>query len=200
VSAAVFYLLAVLIVLAAAASVLAPSTRLVLLAVMAGDVLVGILLIAAGAYVLGAIAMVAPALCLFIVAALLRRAGYAALLADIPGPATGWQLAAAVCAGLGVLLVWTVATRVDDVANSAPGPNLLTLLHYRTPVSVGVAVVLAVVAAGGGLMIARTGEDERVLDRLAEQRRLREQRSRLRREHRAAARALRGGGGGGAAP
>jgi hypothetical protein len=198
VSATVFYVLAVLIVLAAVASVLAPSTRLVLLAVMVGDVLVGILLIAAGAYLFGAIALVVPALCLFAVAALLRRAGYAALLADIPGPAAGWQLAAAVCAGLGVLLVWTTATRVGDVANSTAGPDLITLLHYRTPVSLGVAAVLAVVALGGALMIARTADDERVLDRAAEQRRLREQRSRLRREHRAAARAQRGGRGGGA--
>jgi hypothetical protein len=198
VSAAVFYVLAVLVVLAALASVVAPSTRLVLLAVMAGDVLVGILLIAAGAYLLGAIALVVPALCLLAVAALLRRGGYAALLADIPGPAAGWQLATAVCAGLGVLLIWTTATRVDDVANSAAGSPLLTLLHYRTPVSLGVAAALAVVAIGGGLLIARTGDDERVLDRAAEQRRLREQRSRLRREHRAASRAQRGGRGGGA--
>ena len=55
-----FYVLAALIVLAALATVLAPSTRLVLLAVMLGDVLVGVLLIAAGAWFLGAIALVAP--------------------------------------------------------------------------------------------------------------------------------------------
>ncbi len=191
-----FYVLAVLIVLAALGSVLAPSTRLVLLAVLVGDLLVGILLIAAGAYLLGVVALVLPASCLLIVAALLRRGGYAALLADIPGPAAGWQLAAAACAGIGVLLVWTTATRVNDVANGSAGPDLITLLHYRTPVSLGIAVVLVVVAVGGGLMIGRTGEDERLLDRAAEQRRLRELRSRLRREHRAAARAQRGGRGG----
>jgi hypothetical protein len=196
VSAAVFYVLAVLIVLAALGSVLAPSTRLVLLAVLVGDLLVGILLIAAGAYLLGVVALVVPASCLLIVAALLRRGGYAALLADIPGPAAGWQLATAACAGIGVLLVWTTATRVNDIANGSAGPDLITLLHYRTPVSLGIAVVLVVVAVGGGLMIGRTGEDERLLDRAAEQRRLREQRSRLRREHRAAARAQRGGRGG----
>jgi hypothetical protein len=198
VTAAVFYVLAVLIVLAALASILAPSTRQVLLSVLVGDLLVGVLLIAAGAYLLGAVALVVPALCLLTIATLLRRGGYGALLADIPGPAAGWQLATAVCAGIGVLLVWTVATRVDDVANSSPGPDLLTLLHYRTPVSLGVGVVLAAVAVGGALMIARTGEDERLLDRAAEQRRLREQRSRLRREHRAASRAQRGGGSGAA--
>lgn len=191
-----FYVLAVLIVLAALAGVLAPSTRLVLLAVMVGDLLVGILLIAAGAYLLGAIAMVAPALCLLAVAVLFQRNGYAALLGDMPGPAAGWQLAVAVCAGIGALLVWAVATRVDDTARPSAGPNLLTVLHYRTPVSLGVAAVLAIVAIGGGLMIARTSEDERMLDRAAEQRRLRDQRSRLRREHRAAARAQRGGRGG----
>jgi hypothetical protein len=194
VSAAVFYVLAVLIVLAALAAVVAPSTRLVLLAVLAGDVLVAILLIASGAYVVGAVALVIPAGCLLGLAALLRRAGYAALLADIPGRLAGWPLAAAVCAGLGALLLWTTATRVDDAAVGAPGgQDLLTVLHYRTPISVGVAVALAVVTIAGALMVGRTGDDERILDRAAEQRRLREQRARMRREHRAAARALRGG-------
>ncbi|HEY7926810.1 MAG TPA: hypothetical protein VIG86_05225 [Candidatus Dormibacteraeota bacterium] len=193
-----FYVLSVLIVLAALATVLAPTTRLVLLAVLVGDLLVGVLLIAAGAYLLGAMAVVVPALCLLVVAALLRRGGYAALLADIPGAAAGWQLATAACAGIGVLLLWVTSTRVDDVANASAGPDLVTVLHYRTPVSLGVAAVLAIVAIGGAVMIARTAEDERVLDRAAEQRRLREQRSRLRREHRAAARAQRGGRGGAA--
>ncbi len=48
---------------------------------------------------------------------------------------------------------------------SAAGQDLLTVLHYRTPISVGVAAVLAIVAVGGALMIGRTGQDERVLDR-----------------------------------
>lgn len=191
-----FYVLAALIVLAALASVLAPSARLVLVAVMACEVLVGVLLIAAGAYLLGAIATVVPALSLLGVTALLRRAGYAPLLADAPGLATGWPLPVGAAGAIGVLLVWVTATRVDDVATSTSGPNLITLVHYRTPVSVGVAVVLAVVAIAGGLMIGRTGDDERVVDRAAESRRLREQRSRLRREHRAAARSQRDVGGG----
>ncbi len=190
-----FYVLAVLIVLAALAAVLSPSTRLVLLAVAAGDVLVGILLIGAGAHLLGAIALVVPAACLLGVAALLRRRGYAALLADVPGRAAGWPLAAAISAGIGVLLFWTTSTRIDDTPHGAGGQGLLTVLHYRTPISVGVAAVLVVVAVGGALMIGRTGDDERVLDRAAEQRRLREQRSRRRREHRAAARAQREGPG-----
>ncbi len=190
-----FYVLAVLIVLAAVAAVLAPSTRFVLLAVAAGDALVGILLMAAGAYLLGAIALVAPAGCLLAVAWLLRRAGYAALLADIPGRVAGWPLAAAVCAGLGVLLLWVTATRVEDrTPSGAAGQSLLTVIHYRTPISLGVAVVLALVAVGGGLMIGRTGDDERALDRAAESRRLREQRAQMRRDHRAAARAARDGG------
>ena len=57
--------------------------------------------------------------------------------------------------------------------------------------SLGLAAALALAAIGGALMIGRTGDDERVLDRAAEQRRLRDQRTRLRREHRAAARAER---------
>jgi hypothetical protein len=194
VSTAVFYVLAILIVLAALAAVLAPSTRVALLAVLAGDVLVGILLIAAGAYLLGAIALVMPGLCLLIVAAALRRAGYQPLLGDVPGPSTAWPLSAAVAAGIAVLLVWTTATRIDDTAHGAGGgQNLLTVLHYRTPISVGVVVVLAIVAVAGALMVGRTGNDERTLDRAAEQRRAREQRARMRREHRAAARAQRTG-------
>jgi hypothetical protein len=195
VSTAVFYVLAVLIVLAALAAVVSPSTRVVLLAVMTGDLLVGILLIASGAYLLGAIALVLPAGCLLVVASLLRRSGYAALLADIPGRASSWPLAAGVCAGIGVLLFWTTATRVEDTAASGGGQSLLTVLHYRTPIALGVAAVLAIVSVGGALMIGRTGDDERVLDRAAEQRRLREQRAQLRRDHRAAARALREGRG-----
>lgn len=193
-SAAVFYVLAVLIVLAALATVLAPSTRLVLLAVMLGDVLVGVLLIAAGAWFLGAIALLAPALVLLAVAALLRRGGYTALLDDVPGRATGWPVAAAVATGIGVLLLWTGATRVEDTPGGGGG-DLLSVLHYRTPVSLGLAAALALAAIGGALMIGRTGDDERVLDRAAEQRRLRDQRTRLRREHRAAARAERAGRG-----
>lgn len=194
-----FYVLALLIVLAALAAVLARSTRVALLAVLVTDVLVGILLIAAGAYLLGVIALVAPAACLLLVAAALRRFGYAPLLADVPGPAAAWPLSAAVAGGIGVLLLWTTATRIDDTAHSGGGgEDLLTVLHYRVPVGVGVAIVLLVVAIAGALMIGRTGDDERTLDRAAEQRRLREQRARMRREHRAAARAQRGGTGGGA--
>jgi hypothetical protein len=196
VSAAVFYVLAALILLAALAAVLAPSTRLVLLAVAVGDVLVGILLIASGAFLVGAVALVLPAGCLLAVAALLHRAGYAGLLADVPGRAAGWPLAAGVSAGLGVLLLWVTATRVEDRSRPSPaGQGLLTVLHYRTPVSLGVTVVLGVVAVAGAVMIGRTGDDERSLDRVAEHRRLREQRARMRREHRAAARAARDSGG-----
>jgi hypothetical protein len=192
----VFYVLAALIVLAAAAAVLAPSTRQVLLAVMVGDILVGILLAAAGAYVLGAIAIVVPAGTLFGVAALLHRSGYAALLADIPGRAASWPIAAAVAGGLGVLLFWTTATRVEDTVTASAAQNLSTILRYRAPIAIGVAVVLVVVAVGGALMVARTGDDERILDRVAEQRRLREERARTRRDQRAAARQQREGRGG----
>ncbi len=187
-----FYILAVLIVVAALGAVLAPSTRVALLAILAGDVLVGILLIAAGAYLLGLVALVVPSACLLAVAAALRRFGYAPLLADIPRPAASWPFSAAVAGGIGVLLFWTAAARIDDTTHSASaGQDLLTVLHYRTPISVGVAAILAILAVGGALMIGRTGEDERILDRAAEQRRLREQRTRMRREHRAAARAQR---------
>jgi hypothetical protein len=197
VSTAVFYVLAVLIVVAALGAVLAPSTRQVLIAVMAGDILVGILLIAAGAYVLGVIALVAPAGCLLVVAVLLRRSGYEALLSDIPAWGSSWPVAAVVAGGIGVLLLWTTATRINDSAGGG-GQSLVTVLHYGTPISLGVAAVLAVVAVAGGLMIGRTGDDERLLDRAAEQRRLREERTRMRRQHRAAARAQRDGRGGAA--
>jgi hypothetical protein len=197
VSTAVFYVLAVLIVVAALGAVLAPSTRQVLIAVMAGDILVGILLIEAGAYVLGVIALVAPAGCLLVVAVLLRRSGYEALLSDIPAWGSSWPVAAAVAGGIGVLLFWTTATRIGDSAGGG-GQSLVTVLHYGTPISLGVAAVLAVVAVAGGLMIGRTGDDERLLDRAAEQRRLREERTRMRRQHRAAARAQRDERGGAA--
>lgn len=190
-----FYVLALLIVLAALGAVLAPSLRLVLIAVMACDVLVGVLLVASGAYLLGAIALVVPALCLAVVVVLLRRAGYAPLLADLPPLAGGWPAGVAAAAGIGILLAWVGATRVDDQVAAGSAPSLVTVLHYRTPIALGVVAVLALVAVGGALMIGRTGDDERVLDRAADQRRMREQRSSLRRQHRAAARALRSGRG-----
>ena len=192
-----FYVLAILIVVAALATLVAPTVRLVLLAVMAGDVLVGVLLIASGAYLLGAIALVAPVLCLAGVALLLRRGGYAPLVSDVPGLARGWPVAVGAAVAVGIVLLWTAATRVVDTAHGSSGPDLVTLLHYRTPVALGVTVALAVAAVLGGLLVGRVGEDERVLDRHTEQRRLREQRSHQRREHRAAARAQRGAGRGG---
>ncbi len=193
-SAALFYILAALLVLAATAVVLAPTARQVGISIVAVDVLVGILLVASGAYLLGAAAIAAPSACLLALAVLLRRAGYEGLVDAVPGRVTAWPAAAAVSAAIGALLLWT-ATRVEDVAGSSPpGQGLLTVLHHRTEVAVGVSVVLAAVAVGGALMIGRVGDDERLLDRAAEQRRLREQRNLMRRQHRAAARAQRGGG------
>lgn len=190
-SAAVFYVLAVLVVAAALFAVVVPSTRLLLLGVVATDVVVGALLIAAGAQLLGAIAVLAPALCLGVVTVLLHRAGYRELLVDVPGLAKGWPGAIAGSVAVGVLLVWTAASSVDDSSNGGSTASLLTILHYRTPVSLGVAIVITVTAVAGALLIGRTGEDERHRDRAAEARRLRDERAAARREHRAAARAQR---------
>lgn len=185
-----FYVLAILVVAAALFAVLVPSTRLLLIGVAATDVLVGILVVAAGAVLLGVVVIVAPPLCLLGSAALLQRGGVAALLADLPGPARAWPWVAAVSAGLGALLVWTAASSADNSGRgSGPTAALVTILHYRTPVSLGVAVLLAVVSVTGALLIGRTGDDEHRLDRAAEQRRLREQRAAARRDQRAAARA-----------
>jgi hypothetical protein len=190
-SPAVFYVLAVLVVAAALFAVVVPSIRLVLVGVVATDVMVGALLMAAGAYVLGAVVVVAPALCLLGVSALLQRAGYRALFADLPPFARRWQWGAGVCAGIGLLLVWTATDSAGDTVSVRGSPALITVLHYRVPVSVGVAVALAVASVAGALFIGRTGEDERRLDHAAEQRRMREQRTAARRGQRAAARAQR---------
>ena len=140
-----FYVLAVLIVLAALGAVLAPSTRVALLAVLAGDVLVGILLIAAGAYLLGVVALVAPGGCL-----LARGRGAAPLrlraaarrhprAAPQAWPSRPRSRAASACCSSGP------RRRASTTPRTAPaaGQDLLTVLHYRTPISVGVAVILA---------------------------------------------------------
>lgn len=191
-SPAVFYVLAVLVVAAALFAVAVPSTRLMLIGVIATDVLVGSLVMAAGAYLLGAVAVVAPALCLLAVSALLRRAGHRALFADLPPFTRRWQWGAAVSAAMALLLVWTANDSAPDTASVGGSASLITVLHYRVPVSVGVAVVLAVASVAGALLIGRTGEDERRVDRAADHRRLREQRAAARRDQRAAARAQRG--------
>ena len=190
-----FYVLAALIVLAALAAVLAPSTRQVLVAVAATDVLVGVLLIAGGAYLLGVIAVAAPAACVLGGAVILRRTGYARLLVDASGPAAGWPVAAAVAVAAGAVLLWT-ATRVEDRAGSSPpGQSLLSVLHLQAPVSVAAIAVLAVLAVAGALLVGRTGEDERLADRALEQRRMREERTRIRRQQRDEARSRRSAGG-----
>ena len=182
-----FYVLAVLIIASAAAAVAMPSTRNVVTAVMVVDVLVGILLILAGSQLLGVIALVAPAAVLAGVVSLLRRNGYDELLGDAPAFTTGWPVVVVA----GALLTLILAFTAND---SAPGDNvsnttgsLLTVLHYRTPIAVGVALATALAAVFGAILIGRTADDERQVDATAEQRRLREKRAADRRDNRAAA-------------
>lgn len=184
-----FYVLAALIVAAAVAAVALPAPLHVLLAVMAVDVLVGVLLIDAGAWQIGAVAVLGPTLALLVVGLLLQRSGHGALLEEAPGWAAAWPAGAAAAAALAVLLAWATASSVADGARGGgTRPQLVTVLHYRTPIALGVAVVLALVAIAGGLLIGRLGEDERALDRAVEERRRREQHAELRRQQRLAAR------------
>ena len=182
-----FYVLAVLIIASAAAALVLPSTRRMVIAVMVFDVLVGILLIASGSQLLGAIALVAPAAVLAGVVELLRRNGYEELLADAPAFTSGWPVVVVA----GTLLTLILAFTAND---SAPGDHvsnttasLLTVLHYRTPIAAGIAVATALVALFGAVLIGRTADDERHVDATEERRRLREQRAADRRENRAAA-------------
>ncbi|MHB8718311.1 MAG: hypothetical protein ACYDAC_05405 [Candidatus Dormibacteria bacterium] len=182
-----FYVLAALLVASALVALALPSTRASVVAVMVFDVLVGVLLMAAGSLLLGVIALVAPAAVLAVVVEVLRRNGYGDLIREGPAFAGSWPVVVVAGALLTAIVAFTANDSApgDHVANTTA--SLLTVLHYRTPVAAGVALATALVALLGAVLIGRTGDDERHVDATAELRRLREDRAAARRQNRAAA-------------
>ena len=70
--------------------------------------------------------------------------------------------------------------------------SLITVLHYRTPYALVIAVILAGAGVAMALLIGRTGDDERATDEVLAARRRREERVQRRREDRERAKRRRG--------
>jgi hypothetical protein len=190
VNAPAFFAVAALIVLAAAAAVGLPSLRLAGYAGAAVIVLLAILDIISGAYALAAIQIVVPGLGAGVVFLVLRREQYRGLGAAT-GDGTRWRIAGPVAVAVGVLVV-TVALIATGwfpgslaiahfVENHAA---LVTVLHYRAPYALVIALVAVIVTVGVGLVIGRRSGDEQTLDQHLAAKRERDERARRRRDDR----------------
>ena len=195
VNALAFYVVAVLIVLAAAAAVGLPSLRLAGYGGAATVVLLAILDIISGAYTLAAIEIVVPGFAVGVVVLVLRREQYRDLGAS-DNAGSRWLLGGPVALVVGVVLVitlsivglnWYSNTAVSDLVGFSPAA-LITVLHWDAPYALVIAVVLIVVAVGAGLVIGRRSGDEQTLDQHRQARREREERARRRRDDRQAGR------------
>jgi hypothetical protein len=190
-NAVAFYAVAVLIVLAAGAAVGLPSLRYAGYAGGAVVVLLAVLELISGAYALAVVQVVVPGIAAGGVVLVLRRDAYRGLISGPILPGRFW-IAAPIAIGAGAVTVVTVAL-VD--AGWYPGntlvnlpalvqPALITVLHYRAPYALAIAVVVVAVTLGAGLVIGRRSGDEQSLDQLLQQRRQREELARRRREDR----------------
>jgi hypothetical protein len=190
VNALAFYPVAILIVLAAAATVGLPSLRLAGYAGAAVVVLLAVLDIVSGAYALAVIQIVVPGIGAGVVFLVLQREQYRGLGTSL-GDGTRWRIAGPVAVVTAAVLVVTLAL----VTGSLPGSlsiaifvhvraALVTVLHYRTPYALVIAVVAVVVTVGAGLVIGRRSADEQTLDQHLAAKREREERARRRRDDR----------------
>jgi hypothetical protein len=191
VNALAFYAIAVLIVLAAAAAVGLPSLRLAGYAGAAVVVLLAILDLVSGADTLAVIQIVVPGIAAGVVFLVLRREQYQGL-GTSSGDGTRWRIAGPVALAAAVVLVVTVALVANgwfpgDIGIDLIGFShaaLLTVLHYRTPYALVIAVVAMLVTVGAGLVIGRRSADEQTLDQHLAAKRDREERARRRRDDR----------------
>lgn len=190
-NAVAFYAVAVLIVLAAGAAVGLPSLRRAGYAAGAVVVLLAVLELISGAYALAVVQLVVPGVAAGVVTLVLRRDDYRGLMSGPTLPERFW-IAAPIAIGTGAVAVVTLAL-VDT--GWYPGnmvvelfqpvhAALITVLHYRAPYALAIAVVLVAVTVGAGLVIGRRSGDEQSLDQLLQQRRQREELARRRREDR----------------
>ncbi len=186
--AVAFYAIAVLIVLAAGAAVGLPSIRLSAYAGAAVIVLMAILELISGAYALAVVQLVVPAAAAAAVVLVLRRDAYRGLVTGPVLPERFW-IAAPIAVGTAAVLVITLAVVGNgwypgNLLINAPayvGAALVTVLHYRAPYALAIAVVVVAVTIGAALVIGRRSADEQTFDQMLEQRRQREELSRRRR-------------------
>lgn len=185
-----FYPIAILIVVAAAAAVGLPSLRLAGYAGGALIVLLAILDIVSGAYTLAAIQIVVPGIGAGVVFLVLRREQYTAL-GVASGDGMRWRIAGPVAVATAAVLIVTVVLvnngwfngNLALLVNLYHGA-LVTVLHYRTPYALVIALVAVGVTVGAGLVIGRRSADEQTLDEHLAAKREREERARRRRDDR----------------
>ena len=99
---------------------------------------------------------------------------------------------AGVGAAFGALLITVFITSNDGWHAGSGTASLITVLHYRTPYALMIAVILAGAGVAMALLIGRTGDDERATDEVLAARRRREERVQRRREDRERAKRRRG--------
>ena len=181
-NAVAFYAVAVLIVLAAGAAVGLPSLRHAAFGGAAVIVLMAVLEVISGAYALAA----------GVITLVLRRDAYRGLNSAPNLPERFW-IAAPIAVGTAAVLVVTLAAAGSGwypgtLIVTAPAFHidtaLVTVLHYRTPYALAIAVVAVVVTIGAALVIGRRSADEQTLDQLLAHRRQREELALRRRQDR----------------
>ncbi len=187
-NAVAFYAIAVLIVLAAGAAVGLPSLRLSAYAAAAVMVLMAILELISGAYALAVVQLVVPGIAAGVVVLVFRRDAYRGLVTGPILPERFW-IAAPIAIGTAAVLVITLAMVGNgwypgNLPTNLPayvGAALVTVLHYRAPYALAIAVVVLAVTIGAALVIGRRSADEQTYDQMLEQRRQREELTRRRR-------------------
>jgi NADH:ubiquinone oxidoreductase subunit 6 (subunit J) len=191
-NAVAFYAVAVLIVLAAGAAVGLPSLRHAAFGGAAVIVLMAVLELISGAYALAVVQLVVPGVAVGVVALVLRRDAYRGLTSAPNLPERFW-IAAPIAVGTAAVLVVTLAAAGSGwypgtLIVTAPAFHidtaLVTVLHYRTPYVLAIAVVAVVVTIGAALVIGRRSADEQTLDQVLAQRRQREELALRRRQDR----------------
>jgi hypothetical protein len=192
VNAAAFYAIAALILIAAGAAVGLRSLRLAAYAGGAVVVLLAVLELVAGADALAVVQVVVPGIAIGIVFLALRRDDYRGLGSSPEAPARFW-VAAPIAVALAALFVvvfsqvgpgWFPGNLGSSLVAEYGQNALVTVLHYRAPYALAIAVVLVLVTAGAGLVIGRRSGDEQTLDQHLAQRREREEIARRRRQDR----------------
>src|SRR4029077_7794548 len=181
-NAVAFYAVAVLIVLAAGAAVGLPSLRRAGYAGGALVALLAVLELISGAYALAVVQLVVPGVAAGVVILVLRRDAYRGLISGAILPERFW-IAVPIAIGTGAVAVVTLAL-VDTgwdpgdlpvLLFHPAGAALITVLHYRAPYALAIAVVVVAVTLGAGLVVGRRSGDEQSLDQLLQQRRQREE-------------------------
>ena len=191
-NAVAFYAVAVLIVLAAGAAVGLPSLRHAAFGGAAVIVLMAVLEVISGAYALAVVQLVVPGVAAGVITLVLRRDAYRGLNSAPNLPERFW-IAAPIAVGTAAVLVVTLAAAGSGwypgtLIVTAPAFHidtaLVTVLHYRTPSALAIAVVAVVVTIGAALVIGRRSADEQTLDQLLAHRRQREELALRRRQDR----------------